>query len=141
MNPENRKALADFRRKLEGLLGDFDESSRRVVTAQANAGKAVTKRETPVGKSTPTHVGGTLRRGWKRDKTRRVGNAHVSGYSNNVEYGQYVNYGHRTVNKAKETTGWVEGRFMLEKGVNAAERQLPALFDAEINRIKRELGF
>ena len=30
---------------------------------------------------------------------------------------------------------------MLEKGVNAAERQLPALFDAEIDRIKRETGF
>ena len=134
MNPENQKALADFRRKLEGLLGDFDESARRVVTAQANAGMAAAKRGTPVKT-------GHLRRSWRRDKTRRVGNAHVSGYSNNVEYGQYVNYGHRTVNKAKETTGWVEGRFMLEKGVNAAERQLPALFDAEINRIKRELGF
>lgn len=141
MNPENQKALTEFRKKLEALLGDFGESARRVVTAQANAGRHVTKRETPVGKSTPTHVGGTLRRGWKRDKTRKVGNAHVSGYSNNVAYGQYVNYGHRTVNKEKETTGWVEGRFMLEKGVNAAERQLPTLFDAEISRIKRETGF
>ena len=82
-----------------------------------------------------------IRDSWKRDKTRKVGNAHISGYSNNVVYGQYVNYGHRAVNKAKETTGWVEGRFMLEKGVNAAERQLPALFDAEIDRIKRETGF
>ena len=134
MNPENQKALADLRRKLDGLLGDFDESARRVVTAQANAGLLVTRRETPIKT-------GHLHHNWIRDRYRRVGNAHVSGYSNNVEYGQYVNYGHRTVNGAKETTGWVEGRFMLEKGVNAAERQLPALFDAEINRIKLELGF
>lgn len=134
MNPENRKALAEFRKKLEALLGDFDGSARRVVTAQANAGRHVTVRETP-------YKTGWLKHNWRRDKTRKVGNAHVSGYSNNVEYGQYVNYGHRTVNKAKETTGWVEGRFMLEKGVNAAERQLPALFDAEISRIKRETGF
>lgn len=134
MNAENRRALSDFRRKLEELLGDFNESAHRVVTAQANTGMAATKRETPVKTS-------HLRRNWRRDKTRKVGSAHVSGYSNNVVYGQYVNYGHRTVNKAKETTGWVEGRFMLEKGVNAADRQLPALFDAEISRIKRETGF
>ncbi len=134
MTPENRKALSDFRLKLDSLLADFDESARRVVTAQANVGLAATKRETPFRT-------GHLRRNWKRDKTRKVGNAHISGYSNNVVYGQYVNYGHRAVNKAKETTGWVEGRFMLEKGVNAAERQLPALFDAEIDRIKRETGF
>ena len=120
MTPENRKALSDFRLKLDSLLADFDESARRVVTAQANAGLAATKRETP-------YRTGHLRRNWRRDKTRKVGNAHISGYSNNVEYGQYVNYGHRTVNKAKETTGWVEGRFMLEKGVNAAEAAAGAL--------------
>ncbi|WP_066454581.1 HK97 gp10 family phage protein [Anaerotruncus rubiinfantis] len=138
---ENAKALADFRKKLEMLLGDFDESAKRVVVAQANHGMGVTIKNTPVGKSYPGHVGGTLKRGWKRNKYRRIGNAHVSGYSNNVEYGVYVNNGHRTVNQKGETTGWVEGRFMLDKGVNEADRKLPQLFDAEIARIKRETGF
>ena len=130
----NSRALAEFRRKLEGLLQDFDESARRVVTAQANLGLAVTVRETPVET-------GYLRRGWHRDRVRRVGNAHISSYSNSVAYAPYVNYGHRTVNGWGETTGWVEGRFMLEKGVEEADRRLPALFDAEIARVKREGGF
>ena len=134
MNSQNRKALADFQKKLEGLLQDFDESARRVVTAQANLGLAVTTRETPVKT-------GHLRRGWKRDKARKAGGAHAAGYSNNVEYGSYINYGHRTVNRSGAITGWVEGRFMLEKGAGEADRRLPALFDAEIARVKREGGF
>ena len=60
MTPENRKALSDFRLKLDSLLADFDESARRVVTAQANAGLAATKRETP-------YRTGHLRRNWRRD--------------------------------------------------------------------------
>nr|DAJ95996.1 MAG TPA: putative tail-component [Caudoviricetes sp.] len=156
---ENQAALAKFRKELEELLGDFDRSARRVVTNQAKAGIAETKKETPVGTYSnevffytewgkPVHfttketiTGGTLKRTWKLNRTRKVGNAHVSGYSNNTPYGVYVNYGHRTVNRWGETTGWVEGRNMLEKGVSAAERKLPQLFDEEIRRVKRETGF
>lgn len=137
---ENAKALADFRKKLEMLLGDFDESAKRVVSQQAAQGMGVTMRETPVKT-------GFLKGQWKCDKYRKVGNAHVSGYSNNVAYAVFVNNGHRKSNSPKELIGpvegknWVEGKFMLEKGVNEADRKLPQLFDAEIARIKRETGF
>lgn len=134
MNHQNQKAFADFRKKLELLLGDFDESAKRVVSQQANIGMSVTKQNTPA----PT---GYLRRAWRRGKTIKVGNAHVSSYTNIVDYGLYVNNGHRTVNSKKETTGWVPGFHMLEQGVDEARRQLPAIFDNEIARIKRKEGF
>ena len=55
MTPENRKALSDFRLKLDSLLADFDESARRVVTAQANAPQ-LEARQGPQGRQRP-HFG------------------------------------------------------------------------------------
>ena len=59
---------------------------------------------------------------------------------NNTPYGGYVNDGHRTVNKKGETTGWVEGQFFLDKGVEAATAALPGLFEQALGEVKDKYG-
>lgn len=157
----NARAMAAFRKELESLLGDFDESARRIVSRQAAVGMAETVKNTPVGVYSSivsfiikrgkhagkevrfttgyTKQGGTLKKAWTKSATRKVGNAWVSGYANSTAYVVYVNDGHRIVVEGA-TAGWVEGKHMLEIGTRAAEKALPSLLNAEIARIKRKSG-
>lgn len=149
------RAFKQFQDQLRSLEKELDISSKRIVGKMAAIGLRETVRNTPVGeyktsgtkrrlkkpgKSSYTQIGGTLRRGWKLDGTKRVAGGWRSGYSNSVEYAPYVNDGHRIVRDGK-TVGWVPGRHMLEIGTRAAERALPSLFNAEIARIKGKTGF
>lgn len=158
----NTRAMADFRKQLEALFGDFDESAKRVVTRMAAVGMDETVKNTPVGVYSPVvsfvvksgkHAGrvvtfttgikkqgGTLKKAWIKTSTRKVGSAWISGYSNSTPYAIYVNEGHRIVVKG-ETVGFKEGRHMLEIGMRAAEKALPSIAAAEIARIKRKSGF
>lgn len=158
----NARAMVDFRKQLESLLGNFNESARRVVNRMAAVGYAETVKNTPVGSysnvvsfviksgkhagETVTFTtgikkqGGTLKKAWIKTPTRKVGNAWVSGYANPTAYAVYVNNGHRVVIKGA-TVGFVEGKHMLEIGQRAAEKTLPSIANAEIARIKRKLGF
>lgn len=158
----NARAMAEFRKQLENLFGEFDESARRIVSRQADTGMAETVKNTPVGVYSGTvsfiikhgkHAGkevtfttgytkqgGTLKRAWSKMPVRKVGNAWVSGYTNPTHYAGYVNNGHRIV-VGGETVGWVEGKHMLEIGMRKAEKELPAILNAEISRIKRKSGF
>ncbi len=159
---ENARAAAEFRKRLESLMGDFDESGKRIVNQMAAVGMDETVENTPTGDysrmvsfviksgkhagkrvefmTSYAKVGGTLKRAWQKSKTQKVGNAWVSGYSNPTDYAVYVNNGHRIVVKGV-TVGFVEGKHMLEIGMRAAEKALPAIYNAEIARIKRKSGF
>ncbi len=159
---ENARAMADFRKRLESLLGNFDESAKRVVNRMAAVGMAETVKTTPVGVYSPEvsfvvksgrnvgktvrfttgikRQGGTLKKAWAKTPTHKVGNAWVSGYANPTAYALYVNNGHRIVVKGA-TVGFVEGKHMLEIGMRAAEKALPSIANAEIARIKRKSGF
>ncbi len=158
----NARAMAEFRKQLESLFGDFDDSARRIVDRMAAVGFAETVKNTPVGvySSTVSFIikhgkhagkevsfttgytkqGGTLKKAWVKTPVRKVGNTWVSGYANPTFYAGYVNDGHRVVAQG-ETVGWVEGKHMLEIGMRAAEKALPSIAAAEIARIKRKSGF
>lgn len=164
----NARAMAEFRKQLESLFGDFDESAKRIVSRQAAVGIAETVKNTPVGvydkesraflaeKGTEalyrrnkkllkapdrtTRIGGTLKKAWTKTPTHKVGNTWVSGYANPTSYAVYVNEGHRIV-KDGVTIGLVPGKHMLEIGMRAAEKALPSIAAAEIARIKRKSGF
>ena len=154
----NAKAMAEFRKQLEALPASFEESAKRIVNRMAYTGLAVSKEKTHVGVYSKRvsffttsgklvqfttgikKQGGTLKRAWVKDPTRRVGNAIVGGYSNDAPYAMYVNNGHRIVSNGI-TWGLVPGQHMLELGIKAVEQSLPSLLDAEIKRIKGETGF
>jgi len=154
----NARAMAEFRKQLERLPVEFDESAKRIVNQFCAVAERESKRVTPVGKY-PKDVsfvtrsgkvvrfttgvkkqGGTLRRGWYRVSAKKYGKAWAGAWANNVSYAGYVNDGHRVVRNG-ETIGYVEGRFMLEIGQRAAEKALPSLLNAEIARIKGKTGF
>lgn len=84
--------------------------------------------------------GGTLRRNWRlRAAKPRRGTVQAEVF-NNTPYGGFVNDGHRTVNNKGETTGWVEGQFFLDKGVEAATAALPGLFEQALQEVKDKYG-
>lgn len=134
---------ARFRKQLVFLGADLHESAKWIVAKMRDTAYAVTVKNTPVG-SYPAgsgKQGGTLKRGWERGKTLRVGNGWQSEYHNNVYYAVYVNNGHRRVNRRGETTGYVKGKRMLEQGIDTARRQSGAIMRSEVERIKRKTGF
>lgn len=98
----------DFLRKLKELEADCEQAAKNVLNRAALEGMSETIKETPVDT-------GYLRGQWEPHPAKRTSIGWESGYSNNVEYGLYVNYGHRVVRNG-ETVGYSTGFFMLEAG-------------------------
>ena len=140
MSSQNIQNMMKFRKQLESCFIELDIVPKNVVSKMADVGIALTKKKTPVNKA-PNVIGGTLRKAWKKTKVHQVGNAVVSGYTNNVHYGLYVNNGHRIVTKGGVIVGYVDGERMLEKGINEARRQTQLLFRIEVAKAKRKSGF
>jgi hypothetical protein len=108
----NVKGLEKFQRNLAKLTPkarqDFSETALKDLAA-----RLLTKviKRTPVGqyKSGSGKVGGTLRRGWTIGDVAKKGPVYTIEVLNDVVYGPYVEFGHRT----RGGKGWVEGRFMM----------------------------
>nr|DAE35606.1 MAG TPA: putative tail component [Caudoviricetes sp.] len=123
----------DFLRKLKALEADCERVARNVLNRAALEGMGETMKETPVDT-------GYLRGQWEPHPAKRTSSGWESGYSNNVEYGLYVNYGHRVVRNGK-TVGYSTGFFMLEAGEEFAREHLKQYFDEEIANIKQGGGW
>ncbi len=82
------------------------------------------KRRTPVGVGTPSP--GNLRRNWQVGNVVRKGNAFEVEIYNNTEYASYVEYGHRA---GKNSTRWVEGRFMMTISMKLVEKEMPKFIE------------
>ena len=98
----NARAMADFRRRLEQVGGQFDESAGRIVIQLADTGMEETIRNTPVGEYSREvsfvtrsgrlvhfttgyqKLGGTLKRGWKRLGLSKGSGKVSAGYSSAV---------------------------------------------------------
>lgn len=77
------------------------------------------KRRTPVDS-------GDLRRNWQVGKVERQGDSYVVELFNNTEYGQFVEFGHRS---GPGLTEWTEGRFMMTISMQEIERELPSYLE------------
>lgn len=102
------KTIGDYLKSLNDLKRA--KLSEQFVAEMLKRCDSVTKKNTPVDR-------GTLRNGWKIEFNAN-GNESEGVYYNDTEYATYVEFGHRTANH----NGWVEGRFMLNKGIQATER-------------------
>lgn len=123
----------DFLRKLRELEADCEQAAKNVLNRAALEGMGETIKETPVDT-------GYLRGQWEPHPAKRTLVGWESGYSNNVEYGLYVNYGHRVVRNGK-TVGYSTGFFMLEAGEKFAKEHMKQYFDEEIMNIKQGGGW
>jgi hypothetical protein len=95
-------------------------------------------------------VGGTLRRGWTGGK--EIGGANpmnhvralvrgvecIATITNPVDYGVYVEYGHRTHHK-DGSTSWTKGKFFLTKARAELQAQMPAVIEARIQEKFKEV--
>ncbi len=128
---ENKAEIERFRKQLKAELGEISDVDRKVLNRAVNEGLRKVKFITPVDN-------GVLKRSWKTSRTKKTANGVEKEIQNNVYYAPYVNYGHRVVNQAKETVGWVVGKFMLEQTEKFVWKRLSELFRKEINRIRRK---
>lgn len=123
----------DFLRKLRELEADCEQAAKNVLNRAALEGMGETMEKTR--KKTGYLIGQ-----WEPHPAKRTSVGWESGYSNNVEYGLYVNYGHRVVRNGK-TVGYSTGFFMLEAGEEFAKEHMKQYFDEEIMNIKQGGGW
>lgn len=131
-NYRNNKAMIDvFRKELIAELGDIVDLDKKILNQAVNEGVADIKKNTPVDT-------GTMRKAWRSAPAVKGAEGVKKSIVNTMDYSSYVNDGHRTVNKVGETTGFIPGHYMLEKGVSYINKRLVTLFKAEIERIDKK---
>jgi len=158
MSAINAENYSQYRKQLEELGANLSRCAQTVTSQVSEIGMKIAKLNTPVGRydknvsfvttdgkvvNFQTHskkVGGTLRRGWKKDATHKEGTDWVSSFSNNTSYAMYVNAGHRIVSDGI-TWGYVKGVRMMEQGMNEAQKQTSRIFENEITKVKANTGF
>lgn len=154
----NYKQLAEFQKKIERLNAaqkeEFLESCCKELAARLL--RKVIKR-------TPADIG-TLRRGWTTSATgdadydtkqamyesifggkqrvskskmeiKHIGDKYIIDIVNPVEYGPYVEYGHRKSNGK----GWVEGHHMLTISEAELNRMSDAILQKKLNKFIKDV--
>jgi hypothetical protein len=128
---ENTAAANKFRDELKAMCGDISQIDKKVLTAAVNTGLKDVKKNTPVDT-------GTMRKNWHSPIAHKIGGGIEKALENPIDYAPYVNNGHRIVNSSGETTGFVEGKFMLEHAVHVVDAAMSREFEAEVRRIQQK---
>lgn len=79
---------------------------------------------TEARRNTPTRSG-TLKRGFRATPAEKIGDEYFSEITNNVEYVEHVEYGHREFVYGRATGRVRPGRYMLTNAEKAAAKLLP----------------
>lgn len=127
----NKATIDQFRKQLIAELGEIAELDKKILNQAVNEGVADIKKNTPVDT-------GSMRKAWRSAPAVKGPDGVKKVIVNTMDYSSYINDGHRLVNKLKETTGFVPGQHMLEKGLNYINKRMIALFKAEIERIDKK---
>lgn len=138
----NTKELEKFRDKIENLSKKQDEISKVIINDIADRTMRLILKKTPVGVysnhvhfftnegvevefyTSKVKTGGDLRRGYRKSEPIKVGNNYEIEISNVEKYAEFVENGHRAVNRHGETVGWVKGRFMVKISCDLIESEL-----------------
>lgn len=99
----------------------------QVLVELANRVLRRTKQKTPVDT-------GHLRRNWTLGNVTRDGDTFEIEIYNNVEYAEYIEYGHR-----KLKGGFVSGYYMLTLSIKEIEELAPALIGKRSEEFMKEL--
>lgn len=128
----NQAAIKQFRKELSAMLEDITEIDIKVLNRAVNEGVKVAKQNTNV-------VSSFMRKAWRSaPAVKSKGGGATKSMVNGMDYSSYVNYGHRIVNSAGETIGWVDGQFMLEKAIGYVDRALVKEFKKEVEMVNRK---
>ena len=129
----NKKAIDQFRKELMAMVDDIREIDQRILNRAVNAGVKYAKNNSPV-------ITGFYRKNWRSAPAVKAKAGGVTKHLvNSADYASYVNYGHRTVDKDGNTTGYVKskkGDHLLERTVNYAGKQLEEEFKKEVEAVQ-----
>jgi hypothetical protein len=133
------KQLEALQERLEDLsAGQKDQFFEAAAKDTAARFLVVVKRATP--KDT-----GTLRRGWTSGKdiseqaaassipVKRFGRSYSITVENNVEYAEYVEYGHRT-----RGGGYVDPQYFVKRSQEAFEPNIPRFLEKKLDQFLKE---
>ena len=127
----NRAAINEFRKELKAMFDDIREIEVNVLNRAVNVGVKDVKANTPVDTS-------YMRKSWRSTPIKKSADGVSKAINNYMEYAPYVNYGHRIVNKDKETIGFIGGHFMLEKAMSKVDKVMIKEFKKEVERVNRK---
>ena len=113
--------LDNFIKNINNIQSNFHSDLQNLVEKHGGILLRDTKMKTPVDT-------GQLRRSWELEK----GDLYVKLY-NNVEYAQFVEFGHRT----RGGKSYVEGVYMLKKTFEKTEEK----FTNDLEKLLKKYGF
>ena len=129
----NKAAIDQYHKELMAMLDDVREIDIKILNQAVNEGMRHAKDQSPV-------ITGFFRKNWRSAPAVRTRDGGVSkNLVNSSDYASYVNYGHRTVDSAGNTTGYVrsdEGDHLLEKTLNYVSKRLIELFQKEVEAVQ-----
>ena len=131
----NKAAIDQYHKELMAMLDDVREIDIKILNQAVNEGMRHAKDQSPV-------ITGFFRKNWRSAPAVRTRDGGVSkNLVNSADYASYVNYGHRTVDGAGNTTGYVRsanGDHLLERTENYINKRLIELFKAEVEEIHKK---
>lgn len=131
----NKAAIDQYHKELMAMLDDVREIDIKILNQAVNEGMRHAKDQSPV-------ITGFFRKNWRSAPAVRTRDSGVSkNLVNSADYASYVNYGHRTVDGAGNTTGYVRsanGDHLLERTENYINKRLIELFKAEVEAIQKK---
>lgn len=111
--------LEAFKNNLQGFQDQIDsiiiEALEEIVAREMRM----------VKKGTPVDTG-TLRKVWRITDIKKAGSSFEVSVYNNMDYADYVEFGHRT----RDHKNWVPGKFML----TVSERQIEKVMEEIVDR-------
>ena len=131
----NKAAIDQYHKELMAMLDDVREIDIKILNQAVNEGMRHAKDQSPV-------ITGFFRKNWRSAPAVRTRDGGVGkNLGNSADYASYVNYGHRTVDGAGNTTGYVRsanGDHLLERTENYINKRLIELFKAELEAIQKK---
>jgi hypothetical protein len=122
------KGIDNFLKDINNIQNNFREDLQKLIEKHGGILLRNTKMKTPVGQYNDGRTGGTLRRSWELEK----GDLYVK-LMNRVEYGIFVEWGHRT----RGGKSYVEGVYMLKTSFEKTKKD----FENDLEKLLKKYGF
>lgn len=122
------KGIDNFLKDINNIQNNFREDLQKLIEKHGGILLRNTKMKTPVGQYNDGRTGGTLRRSWELEK----GDLYVK-LMNRVEYGIFVEWGHRT----RGGKSYVEGVYMLKTSFEKTKKD----FENDLEKLFKKYGF
>lgn len=127
----NKAFIDQYRKDLKAMLDDISDIDIKVLNRAVNEGIKVAKQNTNVDT-------GFMRKSWKATPAVKSSTGAEKGMVNTADYSSFVNDGHRLVDGAGATVGFVKGQYMLEIANNVTEKAMARELKKEVERVNQK---